>query len=104
MFGNESHELWVEIEMQTTNRLRILIRDNKPSRFRVPMDIPSGGDKPLDPIYRVSFTSSPVFGVRVERKSTGMIIFKALNIREEHMDYKYHVNEREQEMHINYYI
>ncbi|XP_023345565.1 maltase-glucoamylase, intestinal [Eurytemora carolleeae] len=73
MFGGESQDLWVQVFFQTDNRLRILITDDKP-RFQVPIEIPSLGGMPSNPEYTVSFTSSPTFGIRVNRRSSGELV------------------------------
>ena len=53
--------------------IRITVTDRKP-RFQVPIDIPSAGQLPSDPLYDVVFTSSPTFGIRVVRRGSGELI------------------------------
>ena len=38
-------------------------------------DIPNAGHKPANPEYIVSFTAEPSFGIRVNRRSTGELVF-----------------------------
>ncbi len=47
--------------------------DSRP-RFQVPIQIPSEGALPSDPLYDVTFTASPSFGIRVIRRSSGELI------------------------------
>ena len=67
MFGEESQDIWVEIEMQKEYRLRIKMSDDK-QRFKVPIDIVSDGVKPEDPKYEISFTESPILGIELQEK------------------------------------
>ena len=73
MFGGESGEVWLAVEMQTEERLRIRISDDKP-RFEVPISIPGGPQKPTSPLYEVTFTQSPTLGVKVTRVATGELV------------------------------
>ena len=91
MFGTETPELWVWVEMQTEDRLRIKISDDKP-RFevsdlapgchptvaQVPLSIRGAGRRPDQPRYNVSFTGGPVWGLRVERAEGGLVLHSAL--------------------------
>jgi hypothetical protein len=52
---------------------RIAVTDSRP-RFQVPIQIPSEGALPSDPLYDVTFTASPSFGIRVIRRSSGELI------------------------------
>ena len=73
MFGGEVSDIWLKIEMQKPYRLRIRISDDKP-RFEVPITIASDGVMPSEPDYEVSFTTSPVFGVKVSRRSSQEVL------------------------------
>ena len=73
MFGEESQDIWAQIEMQKNYRLRIKISDDRP-RFQVPINIPSDGGHPAEPLYDISFTESPSFGIRVVRKGSGIVL------------------------------
>merc|ERR1712001_204499 len=60
MFGEESVDIWVNIEIQKPYRLRVKISDDKP-RFEVPINIPSDGVMPDNPDFEVTFSNSPVW-------------------------------------------
>ena len=70
MFGGESDSVWMTIEVQKQHRIRIKMTDDKP-RFEVPIPIKSDGVMPDDVDFDISFSNSPVFGLKIVRRSSG---------------------------------
>ena len=73
LFGAESQTVWLSVETQTEQRLRIRISDDK-QRFEVPITISGERTRPAAPLYEVTFSQSPNFGVRVTRRSSGELV------------------------------
>ena len=50
-------------------------------------EIPSLGGMPSNPEYTVSFTSSPTFGIRVNRRSSGELVLGKQTIITEQLNH-----------------
>ena len=73
MFGEEADSVWLSLEMQTETRIRIKITDDK-QRFEVPIKIGGDGLRHNFTDVDVQFSNSPVFGLRISRRSTGELL------------------------------
>ena len=73
MFGEEADSVWLSLEMQTETRIRIKITDDK-QRFEVPIKIEGDGLQHNFTDVDIKFSNSPVFGLRISRKSTGELL------------------------------
>jgi len=74
-FGEDINTARVDVEFQTDSRLRIKFSDPNKARFEVPGAIASPPSRAPNPLYAVEFVTSPVFAIRVTRRSTGAIVF-----------------------------
>ncbi|ELU16680.1 hypothetical protein CAPTEDRAFT_122965, partial [Capitella teleta] len=75
VIGEDMERVNVDVEIQTDERLRVRITDAVNERFAVPLDIESPPTQADNPLYDIDFTSSPSFGFKVTRKSSGAVIF-----------------------------
>jgi alpha-glucosidase (family GH31 glycosyl hydrolase) len=74
-YGLDFQQVRVDVELQTDDRLRIKFSDAANSRYEVPLNIESPATKADTPKYEVTFSNTPVFSIKVIRKSTGVIVF-----------------------------
>jgi len=75
--------------VSTLRLFRIAVTDSKP-RFQVPIDIPSEGDLSADPLYDVTFTTTPSFGIRVIRRTSGHLILGERGYVKNHASMKFY--------------
>ncbi|CAK8688084.1 unnamed protein product [Clavelina lepadiformis] len=75
MFGDDVDTVTLDVNFDTSSRLRLKFFDEQNDRFEVPLDI-KGADPtpPSDPLYDVMFFNEPSFYFQVVRKSTGTIL------------------------------
>ncbi|EDV19132.1 uncharacterized protein TRIADDRAFT_34135 [Trichoplax adhaerens] len=76
---NAVKQLIVDIQTQTSSRIRIRMYDPNQERYQVPIDLPNT-DQTSSPralsstLYNISVTAMP-FAISIKRKSTGKVIF-----------------------------
>ena len=77
LFGNDSSELFIDIEFQTSSRLRVKITNGKP-RYQVPIEIPAYNGiqhDDLTTLYDVKTNNNdPFFSIQIIRKATGKVL------------------------------
>jgi len=74
-YGADVGTVKLDVEYQTDSRLRIKFSDANTARFEVPLNIPSPPSRAPNPLYAVEFVTSPVFAIRVRRRSNNALLF-----------------------------
>ncbi|XP_071838698.1 sucrase-isomaltase, intestinal-like [Apostichopus japonicus] len=80
-YGRDIDLVKLEVQKQTNKRLHFKFTDANNERFEVPeelLSIETPANKASSPDYEVEYVESPVFGIRVIRKSTGTVIFNSI--------------------------
>ena len=74
MFGSDFSYIFLDIEHQTADRLRIKIYPNT-TRYEVPIKIEPSSPVPEETKYQVTYSSDGTFSFKVIRKSNNQVIF-----------------------------
>jgi len=74
-YGAEIESVFVDVEFQERERIRIKIYDATRERYEVPSLIPSPPGQAQNPLYDIVFGQLPSFHFRILRRSTGTVLF-----------------------------
>ena len=76
-FGPSIGNVTFDVYLETSDRLRIRVRDPAVNRFEVPIATPNVTNVPVNPLHYDVHIETNTFGIVVTRKATGTVLFNS---------------------------